>query len=75
MKKITLIILQYPLPIIKKAWELGLMNGHISQEYGMLESCLSTISKLLLRYIMLNSLFVVGHAEPDTTSLTLTVCK
>lgn len=27
--------LQYPFPIIKKAWELGLMNGHIPQEYGM----------------------------------------
>lgn len=27
-------LLQYPLPIIKKAWELGLMNGHIPQEYG-----------------------------------------
>lgn len=26
--------LQYPFPIIKKAWELGLINGHIPQEYG-----------------------------------------
>lgn len=26
---------QYPVPIITKAWELGLMNGHIPQEYGM----------------------------------------
>ncbi|XP_056277627.1 medium-chain specific acyl-CoA dehydrogenase, mitochondrial [Pseudoliparis swirei] len=25
---------EYPMPIIKKAWELGLMNGHIPQEYG-----------------------------------------
>lgn len=30
--------LQYPFPIIKKAWELGLMNGHIPQEYGMILS-------------------------------------
>ncbi|XP_074545479.1 medium-chain specific acyl-CoA dehydrogenase, mitochondrial [Halichoeres trimaculatus] len=25
---------EYPVPLIKKAWELGLMNGHIPQEYG-----------------------------------------
>ncbi|KAI3374703.1 hypothetical protein L3Q82_021274 [Scortum barcoo] len=25
---------EYPFPIIKKAWELGLMNGHIPQDYG-----------------------------------------
>uniref|UniRef100_A0A3Q0SJT9 Medium-chain specific acyl-CoA dehydrogenase, mitochondrial n=1 Tax=Amphilophus citrinellus TaxID=61819 RepID=A0A3Q0SJT9_AMPCI len=25
---------EYPFPIIKKAWELGLINGHIPQEYG-----------------------------------------
>uniref|UniRef100_A0A671WIF2 Medium-chain specific acyl-CoA dehydrogenase, mitochondrial n=1 Tax=Sparus aurata TaxID=8175 RepID=A0A671WIF2_SPAAU len=30
---------EYPVPIIKKAWELGLMNGHIPQEYGMLFRC------------------------------------
>uniref|UniRef100_A0A8D3DWS6 Medium-chain specific acyl-CoA dehydrogenase, mitochondrial n=1 Tax=Scophthalmus maximus TaxID=52904 RepID=A0A8D3DWS6_SCOMX len=27
---------EYPFPIIKKAWELGLMNSHIPQDYGML---------------------------------------
>ncbi|XP_026170343.1 medium-chain specific acyl-CoA dehydrogenase, mitochondrial [Mastacembelus armatus] len=25
---------EYPFPLIKKAWELGLINGHIPQEYG-----------------------------------------
>ncbi|KAM7400215.1 hypothetical protein PAMA_004760 [Pampus argenteus] len=25
---------EYPFPIIKKAWELGLINGHITEEYG-----------------------------------------
>lgn len=25
---------KYPWDIIKKAWSLGLMNGHIPQEYG-----------------------------------------
>uniref|UniRef100_A0AAQ4PBY1 Medium-chain specific acyl-CoA dehydrogenase, mitochondrial n=1 Tax=Gasterosteus aculeatus aculeatus TaxID=481459 RepID=A0AAQ4PBY1_GASAC len=25
---------EYPMPIIRKAWELGLMNGHIPQKYG-----------------------------------------
>ncbi|CAN9503005.1 unnamed protein product [Ophioblennius macclurei] len=25
---------EYPLPLIKKAWELGLVNGHIPPEYG-----------------------------------------
>uniref|UniRef100_A0A3Q4HDY6 Acyl-CoA dehydrogenase/oxidase N-terminal domain-containing protein n=1 Tax=Neolamprologus brichardi TaxID=32507 RepID=A0A3Q4HDY6_NEOBR len=25
---------EYPFPIIKKAWELGMVNGHIPQEYG-----------------------------------------
>uniref|UniRef100_A0A8C2WLX2 Medium-chain specific acyl-CoA dehydrogenase, mitochondrial n=1 Tax=Cyclopterus lumpus TaxID=8103 RepID=A0A8C2WLX2_CYCLU len=40
---------EYPMPIIKKAWELGLMNGHIPQEYGMLFSCsLSFFSWLTL---------------------------
>uniref|UniRef100_A0A3Q2QE94 Acyl-CoA dehydrogenase/oxidase N-terminal domain-containing protein n=1 Tax=Fundulus heteroclitus TaxID=8078 RepID=A0A3Q2QE94_FUNHE len=29
---------EYPFPIIKKAWELGLVNGHIPQEYGTLLS-------------------------------------
>lgn len=49
-------MLQYPMPIIKKAWELGLMNGHIPQEYGMLFSC---------------SLSFWGHAHPDTSFLAL----
>lgn len=26
--------LQYPWEIIKKAWELGLVNGHVAPEYG-----------------------------------------
>lgn len=26
---------KYPWDVIKKAWSLGLMNGHIPQEYGM----------------------------------------
>lgn len=38
--------MQYPVPIIKKAWELGLMNGHIPQEYGMLFSSSLTILEL-----------------------------
>ncbi|XP_072219358.1 medium-chain specific acyl-CoA dehydrogenase, mitochondrial [Leuresthes tenuis] len=38
---------EYPFPIIKKAWELGLVNGHIPQEYGgmglsIFDSCLIT---------------------------------
>uniref|UniRef100_A0A3B3H587 Acyl-CoA dehydrogenase/oxidase N-terminal domain-containing protein n=1 Tax=Oryzias latipes TaxID=8090 RepID=A0A3B3H587_ORYLA len=38
---------EYPFPIIKKAWELGLINGHIPQEYGgmglsIFDSCLIT---------------------------------
>lgn len=38
---------EYPFPIIKKAWELGLVNGHIPQEYGGMglssfDSCLIT---------------------------------
>uniref|UniRef100_A0A665XDW5 Medium-chain specific acyl-CoA dehydrogenase, mitochondrial n=1 Tax=Echeneis naucrates TaxID=173247 RepID=A0A665XDW5_ECHNA len=38
---------EYPFPIIKKAWELGLMNSHIPQEYGgmglsIFDSCLIT---------------------------------
>uniref|UniRef100_A0A8C4ITR8 Medium-chain specific acyl-CoA dehydrogenase, mitochondrial n=1 Tax=Dicentrarchus labrax TaxID=13489 RepID=A0A8C4ITR8_DICLA len=38
---------EYPVPIIKKAWELGLMNGHIPQEYGgmglsIFDNCLIT---------------------------------
>ncbi|XP_037642716.1 medium-chain specific acyl-CoA dehydrogenase, mitochondrial isoform X3 [Sebastes umbrosus] len=38
---------EYPIPIIKKAWELGLMNGHIPQEYGgmglsIFDNCLIT---------------------------------
>uniref|UniRef100_A0A669BBS0 Medium-chain specific acyl-CoA dehydrogenase, mitochondrial n=1 Tax=Oreochromis niloticus TaxID=8128 RepID=A0A669BBS0_ORENI len=38
---------EYPFPIIKKAWELGLFNGHIPQEYGgmglsIFDSCLIT---------------------------------
>lgn len=26
--------MEYPLPILKKAWEAGLMNTHISETYG-----------------------------------------
>ncbi|XP_038147849.1 medium-chain specific acyl-CoA dehydrogenase, mitochondrial-like isoform X1 [Cyprinodon tularosa] len=38
---------EYPFPIIKKAWELGLVNGHIPQEYGgmglsIFDACLIT---------------------------------
>ncbi|TMS09371.1 Medium-chain specific acyl-CoA dehydrogenase, mitochondrial [Larimichthys crocea] len=38
---------EYPVPIIKKAWELGLMNGHIPQDYGgmgltIFDNCLIT---------------------------------
>ncbi|XP_061587921.1 medium-chain specific acyl-CoA dehydrogenase, mitochondrial [Cololabis saira] len=38
---------EYPFPVIKKAWELGLVNGHIPQEYGgmglsIFDSCLIT---------------------------------
>uniref|UniRef100_A0AAQ5ZNP3 Medium-chain specific acyl-CoA dehydrogenase, mitochondrial n=1 Tax=Amphiprion ocellaris TaxID=80972 RepID=A0AAQ5ZNP3_AMPOC len=38
---------EYPVPLIKKAWELGLVNGHIPQEYGgmglsIFDSCLIT---------------------------------
>ncbi|XP_077471441.1 medium-chain specific acyl-CoA dehydrogenase, mitochondrial [Stigmatopora argus] len=38
---------EYPVPIIKKAWELGLMNGHIAEEYGgmglsIFDNCLIT---------------------------------
>ncbi|KAM6989356.1 medium-chain specific acyl-CoA dehydrogenase, mitochondrial [Tautogolabrus adspersus] len=38
---------EYPVPLITKAWELGLMNGHIPQEYGGMglssfENCLIT---------------------------------
>lgn len=38
---------EYPMPIIKKAWELGLINGHIPQEYGgmglsIFDNCLIT---------------------------------
>ncbi|KAM8851427.1 medium-chain specific acyl-CoA dehydrogenase, mitochondrial [Spinachia spinachia] len=38
---------EYPMPIIRKAWELGLMNGHIPQEYGgmglsIFDNCLVT---------------------------------
>ncbi|XP_041658588.1 medium-chain specific acyl-CoA dehydrogenase, mitochondrial [Cheilinus undulatus] len=38
---------EYPVPLITKAWELGLMNGHIPQEYGgsglsSFENCLIT---------------------------------
>ncbi|XP_028328430.1 medium-chain specific acyl-CoA dehydrogenase, mitochondrial isoform X2 [Gouania willdenowi] len=38
---------EYPFPLIKKAWELGLVNGHIPQEYGgmglsIFDSCLIT---------------------------------
>uniref|UniRef100_A0A669ERA7 Medium-chain specific acyl-CoA dehydrogenase, mitochondrial n=1 Tax=Oreochromis niloticus TaxID=8128 RepID=A0A669ERA7_ORENI len=29
---------EYPFPIIKKAWELGLFNGHIPQEYVQSQS-------------------------------------
>ncbi|KAM9844331.1 medium-chain specific acyl-CoA dehydrogenase, mitochondrial [Aulostomus maculatus] len=37
----------YPFPVIKKAWELGLINGHITEEYGGLglsifDTCLIT---------------------------------
>ncbi|KAK5860319.1 hypothetical protein PBY51_021808 [Eleginops maclovinus] len=38
---------EYPMPIIKKAWGLGLMNGHIPQDYGgmgltIFDNCLIT---------------------------------
>ncbi|KAM8838639.1 medium-chain specific acyl-CoA dehydrogenase, mitochondrial [Synchiropus picturatus] len=38
---------EYPFPIIKKAWEIGLINGHIGEEYGgmglsIFDSCLIT---------------------------------
>ncbi len=38
---------EYPKDIVKKAWELGLMNTHIPQEYGglglgVLEGCIAT---------------------------------
>lgn len=26
---------KYPWDVIKKAWSVGLMNGHVPQEYGM----------------------------------------
>uniref|UniRef100_A0A3Q0SG06 Medium-chain specific acyl-CoA dehydrogenase, mitochondrial n=1 Tax=Amphilophus citrinellus TaxID=61819 RepID=A0A3Q0SG06_AMPCI len=34
---------EYPFPIIKKAWELGLINGHIPQEYVVLDSEIGTV--------------------------------
>jgi len=39
--------MEYPWPIIKKAWELGLMNTHVPQKYGGLglgsmENCIIT---------------------------------
>jgi hypothetical protein len=39
--------MEYPWPIIKKAWELGLLNTHIPQKYGglglgILENCIIT---------------------------------
>lgn len=38
---------EYPVPVIKKAWELGLLNGHIAEEYGgmglsIFDTCLIT---------------------------------
>ncbi|XP_049602747.1 medium-chain specific acyl-CoA dehydrogenase, mitochondrial [Syngnathus scovelli] len=38
---------EYPVPIIKKAWELGLMNSHIAEQYGgmglsIFDNCLIT---------------------------------
>ncbi|XP_007567484.1 medium-chain specific acyl-CoA dehydrogenase, mitochondrial [Poecilia latipinna] len=38
---------EYPFPIIKKAWELGLINSHIPQQYGgmglsIFDACLIT---------------------------------
>ncbi|XP_061834899.1 medium-chain specific acyl-CoA dehydrogenase, mitochondrial [Nerophis lumbriciformis] len=38
---------EYPMPIIKKAWELGLMNSHIADDYGgmglsIFDNCLIT---------------------------------
>ncbi|XP_061775651.1 medium-chain specific acyl-CoA dehydrogenase, mitochondrial [Nerophis ophidion] len=38
---------EYPMPIIKKAWELGLMNSHIAEDYGgmglsIFDNCLIT---------------------------------
>ncbi|NP_001087662.1 acyl-CoA dehydrogenase medium chain S homeolog [Xenopus laevis] len=38
---------EYPVPLIKRAWELGLMNGHIPEQYGGLalgifDTCLIT---------------------------------
>ena len=44
---LTLFIPQYPFPIIKRAWELGLMNSHIPEDcggmgLGIFDSCLIT---------------------------------
>lgn len=38
---------EYPFPVIKKAWEIGLVNGHIPEEYGgmglsIFDTCLIT---------------------------------
>jgi len=38
---------EYPFPVIKRAWELGLMNSHIPEEYGgmglsIFDACLIT---------------------------------
>lgn len=41
--------LQYPLPIIKKAWELGLMNGHIPPEYGIKFSVLLSVCIIMFK--------------------------
>ena len=30
-----LLAVQYPVPVINRAWELGLMNSHIGEDYGM----------------------------------------
>ncbi|CAH2035144.1 unnamed protein product, partial [Iphiclides podalirius] len=38
---------EYPWPIVKKAWELGLMNGHVPEHcggvgnFGVFEECLT----------------------------------
>uniref|UniRef100_A0AAY4BEY3 Medium-chain specific acyl-CoA dehydrogenase, mitochondrial n=1 Tax=Denticeps clupeoides TaxID=299321 RepID=A0AAY4BEY3_9TELE len=39
---------EYPFPIIRKAWELGLMNSHIPEECGNNEKFLKKKKKILL---------------------------
>uniref|UniRef100_A0A668AF80 Medium-chain specific acyl-CoA dehydrogenase, mitochondrial n=1 Tax=Myripristis murdjan TaxID=586833 RepID=A0A668AF80_9TELE len=45
---------EYPFPIIKKAWELGLMNSHIPEDCGMLVPWLLTIFFFCLFCFMCN---------------------